>query len=148
MVHYVPVTAFDLEVTYSLVERRIQINHAIMGDTGSNPGVNAQGLFYKSLDNQAGGHTQFFRNGIIEQVSNHAFRNLAGQPLERNDLILTSMFERHLKDALGIQIRNYEHLGMTDPFYLFVNLVGAVGLAGSLQGPLHYGRHSGLTMIF
>ncbi|MFC5527902.1 hypothetical protein [Cohnella yongneupensis] len=78
-------------------------------------------------------------NGIIEQVSNHAFRNMAGKVLERNDFILTAVFERHLKEALGIQIRNYEHLGMTDPFYLFVNLVGAVGLAGSPHGPLHYG---------
>jgi hypothetical protein len=137
MIHYVPVTAFDLEVTYSLVEQRAQINHAIMGDTGSNPSVNAQGLFYKSLNHQAGGHTQFFRNGTIEQVSNNAFRNMAGQPLERYDLILTSLFERHLKEAIGIQIRNYEHLGMTDPFYLFVNLVGAVGLAGSSYGPLY-----------
>ncbi|WP_336775318.1 AlbA family DNA-binding domain-containing protein [Paenibacillus sp. MMO-58] len=138
MVHFVPVSAFDLEANYPLVEQRTQINHAIMGGGGSNPGVNAQGLFYRLLENQSGGHTQFFRNGIVEQVSNYAFNNLSGQLGERKDFISTKLFEQHIKESVRTQIRNFEQLGVTDPFYLFVNLVGATGLAGSINGP-NYG---------
>lgn len=135
LVHFLPTSAFNIESNYPIVERQSSINLSVLGGSGYNQGINAHGLYYQSIGtNGYRGHTQIFRNAIIEQVSNMSFNYRKSYEEPRKEFFSTAHFENSLRDSILNQIRNYEQLNMQDPFYIFVNLIGASGVIGHSFG--------------
>lgn len=133
IVHYVPVSAFDLGVDYPVVDMRETLLLSVMGGNGVNLTINVNGPYNRVFDGGYVGHTQIFRNGIIEQVSDFAIRN-KNNDKATNQLLLLNTLEGDLRDALNMQVQNYHSIGMNDPFYLFVSLYGVQNVVCSTVG--------------
>lgn len=117
LIHYLPSSAFEIESSYPVVERRNRINLSVLGTSGYNQGINAHGLYYQAVGNNGyRGHTQIFRNAIIEQVSNLSFNYRKSYNEPRKEFFSTTDFEDSLRESILNQIRNYESLDMHDPF--------------------------------
>ncbi|MDQ0878286.1 hypothetical protein QFZ77_006945 [Paenibacillus sp. V4I3] len=135
LVHFLPTSAFDIESNYPITERRNSINLSILGGSGYNQGINAHGLYYQSIGaNGYRGHTQVFRSAIIEQVSNLSFNYRKSYDEPRKEFFSATHFENSLRESILNQLINYRELNMQDPFYIFVNIIGARGVIGSSYG--------------
>ncbi|QDA30251.1 AlbA family DNA-binding domain-containing protein [Paenibacillus polymyxa] len=133
LVHYVPISSFESGVSYPVVENRQEINVFILGYNGANPTVNLDGPYFGVNIDGISGHTQVYRNGIVEQLSNRFF----SANVEPKQMDMPS-FERSLEDSILRQNRNFEAIGMTDPYYIFVNLLSVKGMIGSMVGNLMF----------
>ena len=91
-----------------------------IGRDSANPIINASGLYNQQQlpDLKYRAHTQIFRNGIIEQVSNYDFSHEdKAKDLEAPmKFFVVNEFEGNFKDSLARQIKHYEVIGMLDPF--------------------------------
>lgn len=146
MIHYVPLSAFSSEDPFPVVAKMLKLDHSILGSTTAIPYPNAEGTIARDLKAhnryREHGHTQFFKNGIIEQVSSYQFRYNEILPIVKDELIKnefiifhTIAFEERLKIAIERQWENYKELHMKEPFYIFFQLVEAQGVIGYPTGP-------------
>ncbi|MGE7828505.1 AlbA family DNA-binding domain-containing protein [Paenibacillus sp. NPDC093718] len=148
MLHYVPVSAFDITSNYPVVDNYRSLVPFVLGRSGANPRIHADGVFYQESEGESfRGHTQIFRNGIIEQVSNYQFsiESSAEEPNGR-PIFYVIEFKRALIESLEWQIKNYAGLGMRDPFYIFVSMVGGMGVCGTRR--VMFGRPQAIDEDF
>lgn len=131
LIHYVPLTAFDLENEYPVIDKIDTLQAPVFGYTAANPLINVDGIINRAKSEEAG-FTQIFRNGIIELgTSNVFFRDetRSNPPVEMSLVEFATLITANLE----IQLKNYKRLSMQDPFYLIVNLIGVNGVHGDVQ---------------
>ncbi|WP_415535920.1 helix-turn-helix domain-containing protein [Dehalobacter sp. 4CP] len=129
LIHYVPLSAFEFNNQYPVIDNISKLQVPVLSFTGSNPVINVDGVFNRAREREAG-FTQIFRNGIIELGSSIVFRrNTQEQSIE----MLLEHFVRELTINLERQLRNYSTLGMRNPFYLIVNMIGCRGVEAHLN---------------
>ncbi|MEX3620625.1 helix-turn-helix domain-containing protein [Paenibacillus glucanolyticus] len=140
MIHYVPVSAFDINSNHPVIERRQLLNTYVLGGATANPQINVNGLYNQLKELNYRAHTQIFRNGIIEQVSNYPFSHSGNETNldEPMKFFVVSEFEESFKDSIKRQISNYASIDMADPFYIFVSMVGSMGVVGSRRAPVWF----------
>ncbi|WP_197258175.1 hypothetical protein [Paenibacillus dendritiformis] len=137
LLHYVPVSAFDTTSNYSVVDRYNSLIPFNLVLSIANPRINADGVFFQETgQGSIKSHTQIFRNGIFEQGSNLHFSHHYGTEDHKGrpgfDVL---SFEEDLRDSIYRQLRTYKVLGMPDPFYIFVSMIGGMGVC-ALRRPM------------
>lgn len=142
LLHYVPVSAFDITSNYPVVDKHNSLIPFNLGLSIANSRINADGVF--SQETGQGSlkvHTQIFRNGIIEQVSNLHFPHHYGTEDHKGRQGFDVLsFEEDLRDSIDRQMINYRVLGMQDPFYIFVSMIGGMGVCALRQTTTMLGR--------
>ncbi|MEK5645604.1 hypothetical protein BK138_30195 [Paenibacillus rhizosphaerae] len=130
LLHYVPVSAFDISSNYPVIDRRRYLTSFVLGRSQAVQRINADGLFcHDSQGNYFRGHNQIFRNGITEHVSNFHFSDESWvDESKRRPTFYVPEFEFELKESMEWQFKNYSILGMRDPFYIFISIVGGMGV--------------------
>lgn len=135
LIHYVPLSAFEFNNQYPVIDNITRLQVPVFSYTGSNPVINVEGIYNRAREATAG-FTQIFRNGIIELGTSIVFRrNSQGQIIE----MLLEYFAQQLTVSLERQLSNYTTLGMRNPFYLIVNMIGCRGVEAHLN-PERYFR--------
>lgn len=125
ILHYVPLSAFEINNQLPVVDNLQRLQVPVFTYTGANPVINVDGVLNRAREPHAG-FTQIFRNGIIELGTSVVFRRNdhgQGHSIE----FLLEHFSQQLTSNLERQMHNFSVLGMSNPFYLIVNMVGCRG---------------------
>lgn len=126
LIHYVPLPAFQVQTEYPVIDMLTRLRIPVLGYTGSNPQINVNGIFNRATNPEAG-FTQIFRNGIIELGTARPFMKDAREENPPFEMLLDA-FSQELTVNLDMHLANFSALGMRDPFYIIVNMIGVRGV--------------------